>query len=174
MKVIALDRDGTVMIDRGYLSDPEGVCFEPGAIEALRRLYNGGFQLIFVSNQSGIGRGLMTAAQSDAVHARVVEQLTAEGVPILGSYICPHAPWDHCRCRKPSTVLLEQAAAEHAIDFAASFVIGDKKTDVDLGRGVGSRTVLYAKRSTKDNEGATPDYRSGSWPEIANWILTAH
>jgi D-glycero-D-manno-heptose 1,7-bisphosphate phosphatase len=172
MKAVFLDRDGTVIVDRGYLSDPAGVVFEPGAIEALRRLHDAGFGLFFVSNQSGIGRGLMTAAQSDAVHQRVLDLLTAEGIPIAGSYICPHAPWDHCPCRKPSPVLLRKAAAEHGIDLEQSFVVGDKKTDVDLGKAVGCRTALYAARANKDNEGAKPDYRSNAWPEIANWILS--
>jgi histidinol-phosphate phosphatase family protein len=172
MKVVFLDRDGTVIVDRGYLSDPAGVSFEPGAVEALRRLYNAGFGLIFVSNQSGIGRGLMTAAQSEAVHQRVLDLLVAEGIPITGSYICPHAPWDRCQCRKPSPVLLRQAATEHGIDFAQSFVVGDKKTDVDLGRAVGCRTALYATRANKDNEGAMPDYQSNAWAQIANWILS--
>ena len=171
MKVVFLDRDGTVMVDRGYLSDPAGVAFEPGAIEALRRLHNAGFGLIFVSNQSGIGRGLMTAEQSGAVHRRVLECLAAEGVPITGSYICPHAPWDGCPCRKPSPVLLRQAAADHGIDFAQSFMVGDKKTDVDLGHVTGCQTVLYATQATKDNAGATPDYQANSWQDIADWIL---
>jgi D-glycero-D-manno-heptose 1,7-bisphosphate phosphatase len=171
MKAVFLDRDGTVILDRGYLSDPEGVAFEPGAPEALRRLHEAGFGLIFVSNQSGIGRGLMSAEQSDAVHRRVLELLAAEGVHVAASYICPHAPWDHCQCRKPSPVLLKQAAADHGIDFAQSFVVGDKKTDVDLGQATGCRTILYAARATKDNAGATPDYQATKWKEIADWIL---
>jgi histidinol-phosphate phosphatase family protein len=171
MKVVFLDRDGTVIVDCNYLSDPDGVRFEPGAPEALRRLQNEGFGLIFVSNQSGIGRGLMTKEQSDAVHQRTLDLLAAQGVNMTGSYICPHAPWEHCQCRKPSPFLLQMAATDHGIDFTRSFVIGDKKADVDLGRGVGCRTVLYGTRDTHDNAGAAPDFRSGSWPEIVDWIL---
>jgi D-glycero-D-manno-heptose 1,7-bisphosphate phosphatase len=171
MRAVFLDRDGTVIVDCHYLSDPAGVTFEPGAIGALRRLHNAGYGLIFVSNQSGIGRGLMTAEESDAVHQRVLDLLAAEGVPIAGSYICPHSPWDHCECRKPSPVLLRRAAVEHGIDLSQSFMVGDKKTDVDLGRATGCRTALYAVHSNKDNEGAAPDYQSGSWAAIADWIL---
>jgi histidinol-phosphate phosphatase family protein len=113
----------------------------------------------------------MTREQSDAVHCRTLELLAAGGIPIAGSYICPHAPWDHCACRKPSTLLLRQAVGEHGIECGESFMIGDKKTDVDLGRAAGCRTVLYAQADTKDNAGAAPDLRSASWREIVDWIL---
>ena len=173
MKVVFLDRDGTVIEDREYLSDPEGVRLIAGAADALRQLRAAGFGLVFVSNQSGIGRGLMTKEQSDAVHQRTLDILSEDGIAIEGSYICPHAPWDHCHCRKPSPVLLQQAAADHGIDFARSFVVGDKKSDVDLSRAVGCKAILYATRDTPDNAGATPDFRSGSWGKIADWILHA-
>jgi histidinol-phosphate phosphatase family protein len=170
MKAVFLDRDGTVIVDRGYLSDPAGVELLPGVAQALHRFHDAGFLLIFISNQSGIGRGLMTPEQSNAVHRRTLDLLASEGVPIAGSYICPHAPWDHCACRKPSPVLLQQAAAEHNIDCTQSFMIGDKKTDIDLGQTAGCRTVLYATGETRDNAGAVPDFRSASWPDIAAWL----
>lgn len=172
MKAVFLDRDGTVIEDCGYLGVPAGVVLVDGAARALRRFHDAGYGLIFVSNQSGIGRGLITLAESEAVHQRTIDLLAGQGVPILASYICPHAPWDHCLCRKPSTVLLRQAAAQHGIDFSQSFVIGDKKTDVDLGRAAGCRTVLYATAETKDNTGADPDFRSPSWRDIADWVLS--
>lgn len=168
---VFLDRDGTVIIDRGYLADPEGVTLIPGVVDAMQRFHAAGFLLIFITNQSGIGRGLMTREQSDAVHRRTLDLLAAEGVPIAGSYICPHAPWDHCACRKPSTVLLRQAADEHAVDCTRSFMIGDKKSDIDPGRAAGCRTILYATVDTRDNAGAAPDYRAAAWPEIVAWAL---
>jgi D-glycero-D-manno-heptose 1,7-bisphosphate phosphatase len=170
MKAIFLDRDGTVIFDRGYLSDPSGVELIPGVVEALRRLHAAGFALFFVSNQSGIGRGLMTPGQSDAVHRRTLELLAAEGVTIAGSYICPHAPWDHCQCRKPSPLLLRKAQEEHGIAFGQSFVIGDKQSDIELGKSTGCRTVLYTAGDT-ENSGAKPDHDSSSWNDIAEWIL---
>src|ERR1035438_6226507 len=154
MQALFLDRDGTVIVDRGYLSDPAGVAFVPEVVEALRRLNEAAFALFFVSNQSGIGRGLLTAQQSDAVHRRTVELLAAEGIAIAGSYICPHAPWDRCSCRKPSPLLLQRAAAEHRIEFERSFVVGDKKSDIDAGKATGCRTVLYATGDSQDNADA--------------------
>jgi histidinol-phosphate phosphatase family protein len=170
MKAVFLDRDGTVIVDKGYLSDPAGVELEPGVAETLARFQDGGFGLFIISNQSGIGRGLMTREQSDAVHNRTLAMLAMANVAITGTYICPHAPWDECQCRKPSPWLLQQAAREHGIDFSQSFMVGDKKSDVDVGRAVGCRTVLYARRETRDNAGAEPDFRCGSWLEIGNWI----
>ena len=172
MKAIFLDRDGTVIFDRGYLGDPDGVELVPGVVGALRRLYQAGFVMFFISNQSGIGRGLITEEQSNAVHRRTLDVLADEGIPFMGSYICPHAPWDPCECRKPSPYLLRRAEAEHGVDFSRSFMIGDKKTDVDVGKAVGCHTVLYATSATKDNAGADPDYRSASWDEIATWALS--
>jgi histidinol-phosphate phosphatase family protein len=171
MKAVFLDRDGTVIVDKGYLSDPKGVELVHGAAEALRALHAAGFLLIFVSNQSGIGRGLMTREQSDAVHRRTLELLHLERISIDGSYICPHAPWDHCQCRKPSPFLLHKAAREHDIDLDKSFVIGDKKADVDVGHAVGCCAILYATSDNHANTGATPHYHSDSWPEIVRWIL---
>jgi D-glycero-D-manno-heptose 1,7-bisphosphate phosphatase len=172
MKVVFLDRDGTVIVDRGYLSDPAGVALLPGVAESLAHLLSVGFKLVFISNQSGIGRGLVTPEESEAVHQRTLDVLAAEGISVLGSYICPHAPWDRCPCRKPLPLLLERAAEDHEIDFRQSFMIGDKKTDVDVGRAAGCRTILYAAGDTRDNAGAAPDYRSGSWTEIADWIIS--
>jgi D-glycero-D-manno-heptose 1,7-bisphosphate phosphatase len=165
---IFLDRDGTVIVDRHYLSDPAGVTFVPGVIDALHRLRTAGFSLIFITNQSGIGRGLMTREQSDAVHQRTLDLLAVKGITIDGSYICPHAPWENCECRKPSTLLLRQAAADHALDCSRSFMIGDKKSDIDLGHAAGCRTILYGH--SKDGAGAAPDYRADNWKEIADWI----
>jgi D-glycero-D-manno-heptose 1,7-bisphosphate phosphatase len=156
---IFLDRDGTVIFDRGYLSDPAGVEIMPGAVDALRRLNAAGYLLIFISNQSGIGRGMMTEEQSNAVHRRTLDLLAAEGIAVAGSYICPHAPWENCQCRKPSTVLLQQAAAEHGIDAGRSVMIGDKVTDVEMGRAAGCRAILYGP--------------GVEWSEIADQILKA-
>ena len=113
----------------------------------------------------------MTEEQSDAVHQRVLDLLAAEGVPIAASYICPHAPWDHCPCRKPSPLLLQRAQAGHAIDFTQSYIVGDKKSDIDLGHHTGCKTILYAVEPTKDNAQANPHFQSNNWSQIADWIL---
>jgi D-glycero-D-manno-heptose 1,7-bisphosphate phosphatase len=91
-KVVILDRDGTVVIDRGYLSDPAGLEFEPGAAEGLRWLYAQGYRLIVVTNQSGVGRGFFAMERVLAMNARLNVMVEAAGAKLAGIYVCPHAP----------------------------------------------------------------------------------
>ena len=135
-RALFLDRDGTLIVDVGYPRDPALVELLPSAADMLRDLQQT-FTLIIISNQSGIGRGLITEAEAAAVHARVIELFAAEGVTFAGSYYCPHAPDAACRCRKPAPGLLEDAAHEHGIDLARSIMIGDKPSDVAAGRAAG-------------------------------------
>lgn len=137
-----LDRDGTLIVEKDYLADPDGVELEAGAAAALRTLAKLGLVLVVVSNQSGIGRGYFTRARADAVNARVDELLSAEGVEIAGWYLCPHAPDEACCCRKPLPGLAHAAAAELGLDLQRSFVIGDKPADVGLARAVGATGLL--------------------------------
>jgi D-glycero-D-manno-heptose 1,7-bisphosphate phosphatase len=137
-----LDRDGTLILERHYLSDPEGVELLPGAAEGLRRLRSLGFALVVVTNQSGLARGLFDAERLAQIHARLTFLLKQEGVILDGIYVCPHLPTDGCWCRKPRPGLVERAAARHGFDPAASIVIGDKACDVELGRAVGARSIL--------------------------------
>jgi D-glycero-D-manno-heptose 1,7-bisphosphate phosphatase len=140
--VVVLDRDGTINVERHYLADPDQVELIDGAAEGLRHLRDLGLELIVVTNQSGMGRGYFTAETLAAIHGRLVERLAAEGVELGGIYVCPHVPADGCRCRKPGPALLEQAARERGFDPRQAFVIGDKASDVDLGRRAGSTTLL--------------------------------
>jgi D-glycero-D-manno-heptose 1,7-bisphosphate phosphatase len=140
--VVVLDRDGTVNVERHYLADPGQVELIDGAGEGLRRLRDLGLELLVVTNQSAVGRGYITANTLAAIHARLVECLAAEGIELGGIYVCPHVPADGCRCRKPDTGLLERAARERGFDPAAAIVIGDKESDIEMGRRAGSTTLL--------------------------------
>ncbi len=133
-RALLLDRDGTLIVDRNYPRDPAVVEPLAGAIDVLRELQQT-FRLVIISNQSGIGRGLITAAEAKAVHDRVMEVFA--GVTFAGAYYCPHAPEASCRCRKPAPGLIEDAAREHGLDLARSVLIGDKASDVDAGRAAG-------------------------------------
>lgn len=141
-RFVLIDRDGTINVDKHYLSQPEQLELLPGTGEALRVLKAAGFGICVVTNQSGIGRGYFGLAELERVHARLHALLGAEGVTIDGIYLCPHGPDDDCACRKPLPGMIEQAVAEHGFDPASAIVIGDKEADVGLGRGVGATTFL--------------------------------
>ena len=144
-RAVFLDRDGTILEDVGYLAEPAGVQFLPGAIAALRTLRQRGFLLVLVSNQSGIGRGLITPAQADAVHRELVAQLHRAGVVLDDARYCPHVPGDDCACRKPRPGLLLASAEVLAIDLDASFLVGNSAADAGAGQAVGVRTILLGK-----------------------------
>ena len=139
---VVLDRDGTIIVDRDYLSDPSQIEFLPGAVRGLRLLLKMGLGLVVLTNQSAVGRGFFDEAQLDLVHRRLRELLKAEGVQLGGIYFCPHTPEDGCSCRKPNPGLIERAAKDLDFDLRASFVIGDKAADVEMGRRVGATTFL--------------------------------
>ena len=136
-----LDRDGTIIAERHYLSDPDQVELIPGAAWALRRLRELGLGLTVMTNQSGVGRGYFSEERLGLIHRRMCDLLEAEGVTLDGIYYCPHTPDDGCDCRKPKPGLLERAARELDFDPKTSFVIGDNEGDIGLGLGVGATTL---------------------------------
>jgi D-glycero-D-manno-heptose 1,7-bisphosphate phosphatase len=146
-KVAILDRDGTVVIDRGYLADPAGLEFEAGAAEGLRSLYSLGYRLVVITNQSGVGRGYFPLQNVTAMNARLQVMVEEIGAKLEGIYFCPHAPDAGCDCRKPALGLLTRAAAELRFDPACAVVIGDKDSDIEFGRRAGATTILIAAAS---------------------------
>ena len=137
-----LDRDGTIIVEKDYLADPDLVAIEAGAIEGLKMLAAERYVLVVVSNQSGIGRGYFSREQAEAVNQRVDALLRAEGVEIAGWYMCPHEPDSDCQCRKPRPGLVHAAAADLGLDLARSVVIGDKRSDVELAHAIGGTGIL--------------------------------
>ena len=141
-RYVLLDRDGTVIRDKHYLSDPEGVELLPGAAQGLKRMRDMGLGLVIVSNQSGVGRGYFDHAAVKACNERLAELLAAHGVALDGFYYCPHTPEEACDCRKPATGMVDRAARELGFDPARCFMIGDKRADMGVGRAVGAATIL--------------------------------
>lgn len=139
-RVALLDRDGTIIVERNYLSDPAGVELLPHAGAGLRALRDMGFRLVLVTNQSGIGRGYFTRATVDRIHDCMVEQLG--DVALDAIYICPHTPEDGCTCRKPEPGLAIQAAEDLGFNLRDAVVIGDKPCDIGLAQRVGATSVL--------------------------------
>lgn len=140
--VVLLDRDGTIIVERKYLSDPAGVLLEHHALEGLQHLAAAGALLLVVTNQSGVGRGYYDMAAVNRVNARITELLADQGIAIAGWYICPHAPTEECSCRKPAPGLMQQAVAAHTFDPARAYVVGDKMSDVDFARTAGATPLL--------------------------------
>src|SRR6185312_13878315 len=112
------------------MRDPALVKLLPGAAEALKDLTAAGWILIVISNQSGVGRGLITPTEMEAVQSRFLDVMNEAGVKITASYFCTHRPDENCHCRKPSTFHLEEAAREFDIDLSQSWMIGDRRSDI--------------------------------------------
>jgi D,D-heptose 1,7-bisphosphate phosphatase len=144
-KAVFLDRDGTIIVEREYLKRPEDVSVFPGAANALRRLMDAGFLLVMVSNQSGVGRGYFTAADVEAVNARLFEILAADGVKFTKSYYAPEAPDQPSRGRKPSPAFLFDARDEFAIGLAKSYMVGDKDIDLQCGWNAGVKKSILVR-----------------------------
>jgi len=161
-------RDGTLMEEVHYCGDPGKVRVYAGVSEGLRKLREAGFRIFIVSNQSGIGRGLIGEAQYRAVQAELISQL-GEGL-IDGSYFCPDAPGTASTRRKPEPGMLLEAAAEHGVDLAASYMIGDKAADVECGRRAGARTILVLTGYGAEQDCA-PDYRVRDVVEAMETVL---
>jgi len=141
-RFVVLDRDGTINVEREYLSHPDQLELLPGAAQGLHQLHRLGFGLVVITNQSGIGRGYFGWESLDLIHQRLFAILAAEGIQLDGIYVCPHLPSDGCTCRKPQPELLEKAAREHNFDPREAFIIGDKRVDIELGQKVGATTFL--------------------------------
>jgi D-glycero-D-manno-heptose 1,7-bisphosphate phosphatase len=137
-----LDRDGTLIDDVGCLASPADVVLLPGVVEALR-LLQPWFRFVLITNQPWIGWGKLTAAQAEAVNAEVARQLAAAGISLLGSYYCPHPRDQGCSCIKPHPTLARQAAEDHGLDIAASWVIGDHPHDIRMVETLGARGGVY-------------------------------
>lgn len=165
---VFLDRDGTLIEDVGYPSRPDDVKLLPEVGPALRTLSAWGLPLVVVSNQSGVGRGLFTVAQAEAVHNRLVEDLECEGVTLDGAYYCYHGPDEGCPCRKPAPGLILRGAEELDLDVAASVLVGNTQSDIDAGRNAGSRTIAFAAPGVT---GAT--WTVESWPAVVEAVLEA-
>jgi histidinol-phosphate phosphatase family protein len=142
----------------------------PGAAEVLAHLQAWSFRLVVISNQSGIGRGLVTPQEAQRVHNRVLACLAEQGVRLDGAYYCPHDPAAGCSCRKPLPGLLHQAASELSIDLARSFMIGDKASDIAAGRGAGCRTIFLGARPDPTMLQPPADAVAGQWADVLEYI----
>lgn len=166
-----LDRDGTIIQDFHYLTDPESVHILPGAIDGLQRLQSLGMRLVIVTNQSGVGVGAISLEALAAVNQRLVGLLRDAGIEIAGIYICPHKRDAGCDCRKPGLGMARQAEAALGIDLNRVIMVGDKALDLGLGRALGAPTFLVTTghgRATFAEGAVQPDFLVDGLDAIAD------
>jgi D-glycero-D-manno-heptose 1,7-bisphosphate phosphatase len=144
-RAIFLDRDGTINEDPGYLSDPAHLKLIPGVEKALAELKAAGFLLVVVSNQSGVGRGLIRLPVLHEIHEKLNQVLAASHAEIDHFELCFHRPEDRCSCRKPKPQLILDAAAKLGIDVSRSFMVGDKVSDVEAGTNAGCTESILVR-----------------------------
>jgi len=146
-RAIFLDRDGTINIDHGFVYRVDDFQFAPQAPESMRLLQDGGYKLIVITNQSGIGHGKYTEKDMHVLHQHMQDQLDGFGVKLDGIAFCPHRRDAACTCRKPGIGMLEQVSDVIAdVDFTQSWMVGDKEADVLFGQTAGMQTALLSSR----------------------------
>jgi D-glycero-D-manno-heptose 1,7-bisphosphate phosphatase len=182
-RAVFLDRDGTIIEDVGYLDRLDRIAFFPWTVDAIRALYRAGLLVVVVTNQSGIARGFLSERLVDDTHQHMTKRLAAGGAHIDAYYYCPHHPGGPveayatlCDCRKPERGLVDRAVRDLAIDPSRSFMVGDKWSDIVLGRTVGARSLLVrtgtgAAEETRPQDGVTPDAIVDNLAGAASWIL---
>jgi D,D-heptose 1,7-bisphosphate phosphatase len=184
-RAVFLDRDGTINVEVGYLSDLAQLKLIPGAGAAVKRLNETGLKAVLVTNQSGVARGYFSESFVQETHARLEQMLRDEGAWLDGIYYCPHHPTSgsppytvDCDCRKPGTGLIDRAARDLAIDVKKSYVVGDKWSDVELGQRAGAHAVLVKSGFTHDDPGnvrpphvVDPDFVAHDLAEAVAWIV---
>jgi histidinol-phosphate phosphatase family protein len=175
-----LDRDGTLVVERGYLAHAEDIELLPGTGRALRALHAAGWALVVVSNQSGVGRGLFPLSRVYEAMARLRRELRHHGIEIDAVYFCPHRPDAGCPCRKPSPELLRRAAANLHLALRESIMVGDKRLDVDTGHAAGARGVLvrtgygHDEESREEGTSRPPDHVADRLENAVAWLLEQH
>jgi heptosyltransferase II len=175
---VFLDRDGTLNYDPGYLKVAAELKLLAGVGPALARLKRAGARLVVVTNQSGVGRGIVTLKDLEAIHARLEGLLEKDDAALDAIYFCPHHPNDGCRCRKPNVGMVERAVSELQLDLRRSYLIGDHARDIQLAHRVGAKAILLTPALVDAQsvdklkaEQAMPDAVAKSMAEAVDWIL---
>ncbi|MGB7295062.1 MAG: HAD family hydrolase [Candidatus Aminicenantales bacterium] len=183
-KAVFLDRDGTLNVDVGYPSRYDQIDIYPQSFEAVRKFNREGLLVVVITNQSGVGRGLLTEDDLQDIHARLSAAFSQHDARIDAIYYCPHYALSadpryrkECDCRKPRPGLARRAAADLGIDLGSSYMIGDKTEDVLLGMNIGAVSVLVLTGSGRESlsqlreQKINPSHVASDILEAADWIL---
>jgi len=157
---VFLDRDGTIGEELGYVNHIDRFQIFPYAAEAIRQLNQAEIPVIVVTNQSGIARNIFPESLVHEVHKKMVAELASGGAWIDAIYFCPHKTEDACECRKPNPGLLLKAGSEHALDLPASWVVGDRYADLEMGHAAGARGILVMTGYGRGEH----ELHSSTWP----------
>lgn len=180
MKAVFLDRDGTIVVEKGYITVPDGVEVLPGVAGAIVSLRSQGWKIFVVSNQAAVAKGLISEDELSRINERMLMMLGAEGALLDGIYCCPHHPdgsaeeyGRDCDCRKPKPGLLERAASEHDLDLSRCVMVGDSLRDVQAGKAAGvAATVLvltgHGAEASREEHGA--DFVAADLAAAAAWL----
>jgi len=173
-KAVFLDRDGTLIVNRHYGSDPDGIELLDGVVEGLLGLREAGYRLILVSNQSGVARGHFDEEAVKKMHDKLQRMLDRHGAALDGLEYCPHHPEGivspyavECACRKPAPGMLRRAARKHGVNLSASWMVGDIETDIEAGSRAGVRTILVGPETSS----TAPDFRAEDFVCAVRHIL---
>lgn len=166
-RVAFLDRDGTLIRDIPFLHDPARVELLPGVLDGLKALQEAGFTLVMVTNQQGIGLGYYTEHDFVEVNRALFRKLAPADIRISRIYYCPHSYADPCRCRKPGTLLIEQALSYFGVAPENCYFFGDSAADCIAAKGIGCRSVIVSEHSCE----ARCDYRAPSFDDGARWVI---
>ena len=184
-RAVFMDRDRTLILDPGYISDPSAVKLLPGVELAIKSLQQAGYKIVVVTNQSGVARGLITEEALQMIHAELRRQLSDKGVHLDGIYYCPYHPAGtvekyakESQLRKPQPGMLLKAASEMGIDLVSSWMVGDSARDVEAGQRAGCRTIRVRLSNqhlpagaNSDDEGVQADHVVRNLVDAAKVIL---
>ncbi|WDP91260.1 MAG: D-glycero-beta-D-manno-heptose 1,7-bisphosphate 7-phosphatase [Desulfobacter sp.] len=180
MYTIFLDRDGVINEDSpAYIKSPEEFHFIPKSPEAVALLNKSGFEVILITNQSAVGRKMITRETLASIFDKMQAGIRAADGRIKDVFFCPHTPDEGCRCRKPRPGLILDAIKKYGIDPAAAAMVGDSAKDIECGRAAGcAKTVLVATgngpkaRQELADKGITPDYWARDLYDAAQWLAS--
>lgn len=170
-ELIVLDRDGVINRDSvEYIKSPDEWVSYPSSIEAIARLTGAGFDVVVATNQSGVGRGLLSAAMLASIHEKMTQEVEAAGGHIAGIYVCPHRPEEGCSCRKPAPGLLRRLESERGTSLQGVPLVGDKVSDMRAAMAVGARPILVLSGRGRE---AARSIDAASWEVFDDLAATA-
>ncbi|MFH0727203.1 MAG: D-glycero-beta-D-manno-heptose 1,7-bisphosphate 7-phosphatase [Pseudomonadota bacterium] len=180
-KVIFLDRDGVINHDSdGFIKWVAEFIFLPRSLAALRLLAENGFEVILISNQSGVGQGIITPENLAAIHRHLIETVEQNGGRIKDILFCPHTPEEGCNCRKPEPGLLFKARDTYGIDLATAAMVGDKAIDIDCARRAGCQKAILVRtghgvKAKKElaGRGVSVDYLADDLYDAVCYLLSS-